>query len=155
MDSDEDAREKRNRRQGLESLGKYIGGAAIDRLLDGTFNPIIWAAVGVIVSVLVLLKTGILQIANWPTSAFIVLFVLVFLVLGSAIFFMFIAMLASIPYFFQLGISLIFKTPRPTAPRLLRIAVIAFVILTYPIVTVMSWAAWLIDCIGDLRDKTK
>jgi hypothetical protein len=79
----EDSPEQRNDRNALETFGKMLAGAGIDHLFNGTFAPIFVALAGVVAAVLVLLKTGILQIANWPTSAFIVLGIVGFIVISA------------------------------------------------------------------------
>jgi len=128
----EDTPEKKNKREGLKTLGNMFAGAAFDRLLDGTFNPIFGALVTVAVAALILLKTGILQIANWPSSAFIVLFIVGFLVVGAAILLTVVWVLVCIPFLLALGFSWIFKTPRPEPTRLQVTLTIAVLILSFP-----------------------
>jgi hypothetical protein len=153
MDTGEDAREKRNRRRGLESLGKYFAGAVMDRVLSGAFNPIIAAAVGVVVSVLVLLKTGILQIANWPSSAFVVLGIAAFILLGVAVA---LTLVWGLVKGARLALNLllgVLKIPLLERTRFERITDPVILVLLFPVVTVFGWISDLIGWIDEQRNK--
>ena len=113
MATEDTPEENEKKRGALKTFAHMVAAVAIDRLFDGVFTPVFIALASVITTILILLRTGLLQLSNWPGLEWIVLIV-VALLLGVAI-----LIDAAVYLFFAIGhalawgLSPIFKQAPP------------------------------------------